>query len=301
MKSTFSTTRAIYAALGLLFASSVPAAPPPTTVEYQPMVSTGLAAKMPFEAWFVFDKSLDSKVTGYEIPAGAKIRFTFPGEFTPETDLPLIAVMIRWTQGAIPVKFATTKDSNNPRVIEIKFAEAISASGTGAPGMKAIHLRTPEINPQAGDYPVLIEFIDAGPLTGETRATAKITPAPVPNIAPYNQLHANQNEDWQRVKPGAEAPLPINFLVTMPEQARNSISLKVSGDDGLIILSDGKRIGSISTTGAKISVTPRMFGPGYARLGIIELQAKAGTTPGIAQIVAKLDGGTQSVINLVIE
>ena len=48
-------------------------------------------------------------------------------------------------------------------------------------------------------------------------------------------------------------------------------------------------------------MTPQMFGPGYARLGIIELHAKAGTTQGNAQIEAKLDGGSQCVINLVID
>jgi hypothetical protein len=50
-----------------------------------------------------------------------------------------------------------------------------------------------------------------------------------------------------------------------------------------------------------VTLTPQAFGPGFARLGIIEVHAKAGTAPGIAQIVAKLVGGTQCVINLVIE
>ena len=154
MKSTVFASKAIALALGLFFASAVPAVAPPTTVEYQPMVSTGLAAHMPFEAWFVFDKSLDPKITGYEVPAGARIRFTFPSQFTPAEDLPLGAVMIRWTQGGIPAKFSVVRDSKDPRVIEIQFAEAISASGPGSPGIKAIHLRTPEINPKAGDYPI---------------------------------------------------------------------------------------------------------------------------------------------------
>lgn len=52
---------------------------PNTTVAYQPMVSTGLAARHPFEARFVLDKSSDPAVPGYAIPAGTSIRFTFSG------------------------------------------------------------------------------------------------------------------------------------------------------------------------------------------------------------------------------
>jgi len=301
MNIKFYTKTFTAAVLGLFLANTALAVAPPTTVEYQPMVSTGLAANKPFESWLVFDKSFDPQVPGYEIPTGAKIRFTFPSQFTPEKDLMLGAVMIRWTQGAIPVKFTVAQDPKDQRVIEVQFAETLSTSGPGTPGIKAIHLRTPLINPNAGSYPILVEFIDAGPLTGSTRAIANITPTPVPNIAAYNQLHNNQDEDWQHVKSGAEVALPIDFLVTLPDQARSTISLKAADERNLSILSDGKRIGSISSKGAEISMTPQMFGPGYARLGIIELHAKAGATQGNAQIEAKLDGGTQCVINVVID
>ena len=50
-----------------------------------------------------------------------------------------------------------------------------------------------------------------------------------------------------------------------------------------------------------MTLTPQMFGPGLARLGIIEVHAKAGDTPGTAQITAALDGGPQYKINLIIE
>ena len=293
--------KAFAGSLAILFASLAFAAPPPATVEYQPMVSTGLAADKPFEAWFVFDKAFDNRVKGYEVPAGAKIRFTFPSQFTAAKDLPLVAVMIRWTQGAIPAKFAVTQDAKDPRVVEIQFVEGISTSGPQAPGMKAIHLLTPEINPKAGEYPIAIEFIDAGPISGTTHATARITPAPVPNIAFYNQLHNNENENWQHVAKGADVPLPIDFLITIPDDARSSMSLKPTGDGSLNILSFGKKIGTITTAGAKVFLTPKMFGPGYARLGIVEVQAKAGMDSGIAQIKAQLDGGTQSTVNVVIE
>jgi hypothetical protein len=292
------------AALAALLATA-PAraeAPPAATVAYQPMVSTGLAAQNPFEAWFVFDKSSDPTVPGYAVPAGATIRFTFPAEFTPKPG-PLGAVMLHgWSQGPIDVKFKTAVDSKDPRTIVVHLDEAIAAGPPERPGLKAIHLRTGEINPpKAGDYPITIQFIDAGPLSGTTTAVAHITAKPVPNIAAYNQLHHGKNQDWQRVKTGAATPLPIDFLVTLPDEARSFVSLKAATDGSLAILSDGKQIGSIRTKGVPITLTPQIFGPGYARLGIVEVHPKAGTTPGTAQIVAALEGGTEYVINLVVE
>ena len=70
---------------------------------------------------------------------------------------------------------------------------------------------------------------------------------------------------------------------------------------GSLIVIDGKPIGSITTKGVPVTLKPQMFGPGYARLGIIQVHAKAGNTPGTAQIVAALQGGTEYVINLIIE
>ena len=67
----------------LLVASAIVpalAGTPSVTVVYQPMVSTGLAAKQPFEAWFVFDKSSDPMVPGYAVPAGTTIRLAYSKE-----------------------------------------------------------------------------------------------------------------------------------------------------------------------------------------------------------------------------
>jgi hypothetical protein len=55
----------------------------PVSVAYQPMTATGLAAEHPFDAWFVLDKSADPSVPGYEVPAGATIRVTFPKQSLP--------------------------------------------------------------------------------------------------------------------------------------------------------------------------------------------------------------------------
>lgn len=275
--------------------------PPATTVGYQPMISTGLAARQPFEAWFVFDKSFDPAVPGYAVPAGATIRFTFPRAFTPRAGHPVEAVMIKWEQGAIPAKFTVAPDSEDPRTVVIRFDEAIPAGEPGAPGVKAIHLRTNEINPtRAGDYPISIRFVDAGPLSGATKAVARITAKPVPNVAAYNQLHPGKDEDWQRVKAGTDAPLPIDFLVTLPDNSRSVISL-AAAERGLRILRDDEPIGSITARGAPVTLTPVALGPGFSRLGIVEVRAKAGMTPGTAEVVAALDGGARYVIHLVIE
>lgn len=275
---------------------------PATTVEYQPMVSTGLAASHPFEAWFVFDKSADPTVPGYAIPAGASIRFTFPKRFTPKSGGFLGVVMLSgWSQGSIPAKFTTALDDRDPRTVVVRFTEGIAAGPAERPGLKAIHLRTNEINPaKAGDYPITVQFLDAGPVSGATKAVAHITPKPIPNVAAYNQLHQGKDEDWQRLKPGEEAQLPIDFLVTLPDSSRSVISLKAN-DAGLSILRDGKPIGSITTQGVPVTLTPQGFGPGFSRLGIIEVRARAGSTPGVAQIVASLDGGSKYTIHLVVE
>jgi hypothetical protein len=95
--------------------------------------------------------------------------------------------------------------------------------------------------------------------------------------------------------------VPIDFLVTIPDVPRSVVSLKPQADGGLAILSDGKTIGSIRAGGAPVTLAPESFGPGYSRLGIIRVRAKAGTQPGNAEIVAALDGGTSYKINLIVE
>jgi len=285
-----------------MVAISARATAPHTTVAYQVMVSTGLAARHPFEVWFVFDKSSDPTVPGYPIPAGATIRFTFPNAFKPGRG-PLESVMLTgWAQGSIPAKFTAALDKKNPRAVVIHFDEGIEAGPPESPGLKAIHLRTNLINPvKAGDYPITIQFTDAGPLSGTTEAIAPITPRPVPNIAAYNQLHQGKDEDWQRVKVGADAPLPIDFLVTLPNKPRSVLSVKPAADGAMTILSDGEPVGSITTEGVRVTLTPRAFGPGFSRLGIIEVHARAGMTPGTAQIIAALKGGARYCIHLIVE
>lgn len=298
----------LYAAVagGATMLATLPAVAeaPATTIDYQPMISTGLAAKQPFEAWFIFDKSSDPAVPGYAVPAGTKVRLMFPKEFTPLSGNPHLegAILHGWPHGAISVPFTVAQDKTDRRVVIVRIEQAISSGPPERPGLKAIHVRTGELNPALpGDYPITIQFIDAGALSGTTTAVAHITEKAVPNIAAYNQLHQSKDEDWQRVKAGAEAPLPIDFLVTLPDESRSSISLTPASGSHLSILSDGKPIGTITTKGVPIVLSSQPFGPGFARLGIVEVHAKAGTTPGTAQIVAALEGGTRYVINLIVE
>ena len=295
---------AIVVLLGFSMLTSVHAGAPGLTIGYQPMVSTGLAAKQPFEAWFVFDKSSDPSVPGYAVPAGTTVRFTFPKEFTPLPGKPYLdgALLYGWPHGAIPAPFTLTQDQIDPRVVVVRIEHAISINPPERPGLKAIHVRTAELNPaSAGNYSIAVEFSDAGALSGTTTAVAHITANPLPIVAAYNALHQGKDEDWQHVKAGVEAPLPIDFLVTLPDESRSSISLAATNNNALRILSDGHPIGLITTSGAPVTLTPQMFGPGLARLGIIEVHAKAGDTPGTAQITAVLEGGPQYKINLIIE
>ena len=296
------TLALLVGALTIMTAIPANATAPHTSVAYQVMVSTGLAARNPFEAWFVFDKSSDPAVPGYTIPAGATIRFTFPKAFMPKPGFLGAVMLTGWSQGSIPAKFTWALDKKDPRTVVVHFDEAIEAGPPERPGLKAIHLRTSEINPaKAGNYPIAIRFIDAGPLSGTTKAIAHITPRPVPNVAAYNQLHQSKDEDWQHVKAGAEATLPIDFLVTLPDASRSVISLKLLTEDNVAILRDGKPIGSITTKGEPVTLTPQAFGPGFSRLGIVEVHARAGMTPGTGEINAALKGGTHYGIHLVVE
>lgn len=302
LKNTRSSAWLIVAA-ALCGSQLASAEAPPTTFGYQPMVSDGLAAKRPFEAWLWLDKSSDPGVPGYAVPAGATIRLRFPDQFTPQAGIPLAAVMLHgWSQGAISAQFTVAADSADPRTIVIHYDQEITPGPPEKPGLKAIHVRTNVLNPPvAGDYPVTVEFVNAGSLSGTSKAVAHVTAAPVPNIAAYNQLHQGRNEDWQHVRAGEETALPIDLLLNLPGDSRSAISLRPAEGGALAILRDGKPIGLITATGVPVTLAPEAFGPGYARLGIVRVHAKAGAMKGPAEIVASLDGGTQYTIHVVVD
>ena len=285
-----------------LLCSSAYAAAPKAVVVIQPMCSEGLAAGYPFEAWVYFDKSPDPYVPGYAFPAGATFRFTFPQAFTPQSAHAPQAVLLNgWTHGSIDSPFTVGLDPQDPRTIVLKLTAALPAGPPERPGFKSIHLRWGPTNPQAGDYPIAIEYVDAGDLSGKTQAIATITPKPVPNVAAYNQLHAFKNENWQRVKVGQETGLPIDILVTLPDTCRSAISLKPSSGGNLEILSDGKSIGTVTLSGVPVILKPEPFGPGYSRLGIARFHVTAGSTPGTAGIRTQLAGGPAYDFVVVVE
>jgi hypothetical protein len=287
----------------LLFAATAGANPPGATIEYQVMTSDGLAAGYPFECWVVFKISSDPSVQGLALPAGATLRFTFPRDFTPQLSNGPQAVLLHgWSQGPIPVPFTVGLDSQDPRTIILKLTAPLPAGPPERPGLKAIHLRWGPLNPkEAGDYPISIQLSDAGALSGTTEAIAHITAKPVPNVAAYNQLHESRNEDWQHVKVGQTALLPIDLLVTLPDKARSFMSLRPTGEGSLEILSDGRQIGMVTQRGVPLTFKPVPFGPGFARVGIVRFQVIAGSVPGVAEIDAQLQGGPRYTLHVIVE
>ncbi len=287
----------------ILFASMAWASPPGATIEYQPMTSEGLAGGYPFEAWVVFNISSNPMVPGLALPESATFRFTFPEAFTPQTrNAPQAVLLYNWPQKAAPVPFTIGLDPQDPRTIVLKVSEAFPAAPPERPGLKSIHLRWGPLNPvQAGDYSVLIQLLNAGELSGTMQGIARITSKPVPNVAAYNQLHEGRNENWQHLKEGQTALLPVDFLVTLPDKARSFISLRPTGGGNLEILSDGTPIGTITRRGVPVTLKPEPFGPGFARLGIVRFSVVGGSTPGLAEIEAQLQGGTRYLITVVVE
>ena len=287
----------------VVLATTVMASPPRATIEYQPMTSQGLAAGYPFEAWVVFDKSSNPAEPGYALPAGATFRFTFPQAFTPKPDIhPESVLLYDWPQKAAPVPFTVGLDSKDPRAIVLKLKEAFPVGPAERPGLKAIHLRWGPLNPmQEGNYPITIEISDAGELSGTTQAIAHITSTPVPVVAAYNQLHEGRNEDWQHVKTGQTAPLPLDLLITLPDKARSSMELRVVIGGNLEVLSDGVAIGTITRRGVPVTLKQESFGPGFARLGIVRFYVTGGSVAGIAEIDAQLQGGPRYTFHILVE
>ena len=295
--------RLLIAAILLLCASALWAAPPSATIVYQPMTSEGLAAGRPFEAWVYFDKSPDPAVPGYAFPAGTVFRFKFPEAFMPQSDRSPQAVLLHgWPQGPIQAPFTVALDPADGRVIVLKLDGPLQPGPPDHPGLKAIHLRWGPINPsQPGDYPITVEYANVGVLSGSVQATARITSGPVPNIAAYNTLHEGRNENWQHVKAGQAGLLPVDFLVTLPDKCRSFVALRPMPDGNLEITSDGTPIGMITKRGVPLTLKPEPFGPGFARLGIIRFHVTAGSAPGDAEIEGKLIGGTSYTIKVVVE
>ena len=286
-----------------VLAATAMAGPPKATIEYQPMTSQGLAAGYPFEAWVVFDKSSNPAEPGYALPAGATFRFTFPSAFTPKPDIhPEAVLLYGWPQKAAPIPFTVGLDPKDPSTVVLKLKEAFPVGPPERPGFKAIHLRWGPLNPvQEGDYPIKIAILDAGEFSGTTQAIAHITSKPVPVVAAYNQLHQGRNEDWQHVKTGQTAPLPIDLLITLPEKARSSMELRPASDGNLEILSDGVAIGAITRRGVPVTLKPESFGPGFVRLGIVRFHVTGGSAAGVAEINAQLQGGPRYAIHVIVE
>jgi len=143
--------------------------------------------------------------------------------------------------------------------------------------------------------------LDAEELSGTTQGVAHITSKPVPVVAAYNQLHEGRNEDWQHVKTGQTASLPIDLLITLPDKARSFMELRLATGGNLEILSDGIPIGTVTRRGVPITFKPESFGPGFARLGIVRFYVTGGLEPGFAEIDAQLQGGPRYTLHVFVE
>jgi hypothetical protein len=73
-------------------------------------------------------------------------------------------------------------------------------------------------------------------------------------------------------------PLPLDWLATLPGEARAAITFRPTPAGDLEILRDGQPIGDIRTHGVPVTLAPVPFGPGFARLGIVGVPVTAGTT-----------------------
>ena len=174
-----------FAAIIVLFATVAWTTPPPVTIVYQPMTGNGFAAGYPFEAWVYFDRSPDPAIPGYAFPEGATFRFKFPQAFVPQPDRGPQAVLLNGSpHGPIQVPFVIGIDPQDARTIVLQLTAPLPSGPPASPGLKAIHLRWGPINPsEPGEYPITIEYSDAGDLSGSTQAIARITAKPVSDIA----------------------------------------------------------------------------------------------------------------------
>lgn len=172
----------------VLFAATAWTSPPPATIVYQPMTGDGFAAGFPFEAWVYFDRSPDPKVPGYAFPEGTIFRFKFPPAFMPQADRQPRAVLLGGNPAApIQAPFTIGIDPGDPRIIVLTLTAPLLSGSPDGPGLKGIHLGWGPLNPSApGEYPITIECVSAGELSGSTVAIARITPKPPAGVAALN-------------------------------------------------------------------------------------------------------------------
>jgi Zn-dependent alcohol dehydrogenase len=116
----------------------------------------------------------------------------------------------------------------------------------------------------------------------------------------YQLLHrAARVQQGQRVLVHGAAGAVGQALLTLGRMA--GLELSPEADGKLTILSDGKSIGSIWSDGVPVTLTPESFGPGFARLGIVRVHARARDQAGSAEVVASLDGGIKYRIKLIVD
>ena len=140
------------------------------------MIAARLAAGRAFEAWLRLDKCNEPWAPGYQPPGGTTIRIAFPRSFSPRRDLPLQVFLLHgWPRGAITAKFEAAVDPYDYRAIILRLSEPIDACPPDQPGLKAIHLRAPVVDPaKPSDYPIAVScFSPVATKLGSASKSAK--------------------------------------------------------------------------------------------------------------------------------
>lgn len=171
---------------------------------------------------FVLVPDSSPAVPGISLAAGDVLHIALPDAFTRAPDVEIVADRDRnlvltkgWPQGAVPVGDQYRIGYDEPaHTLEVTALTAIASDGAMAPGIKAIHLRGATfMNPTAGSYDVTITL--TGAMTRSWKGTIAIreTP-PSARIAPTNfHVPPGTNTNFQRIAPGATAPLHLGLLL----------------------------------------------------------------------------------------
>jgi len=176
--------RLVLATVMVLFAATAWAAPPIAMIVYEPTAGDGFAVGSAFEAWVYLDRPPNPAIPGYALPEGATLRFRFPEAFLPQPDRgPRAELLSGGPSGPLGAPFTIYKDPEDARTVILILTAPLPSGSPGNPGLKAIRLSPGSLNPsEPGEYPITIEYSNAGELSGSTQAIARITKKPSADV-----------------------------------------------------------------------------------------------------------------------
>lgn len=127
-----------------------------------PVEAAGLDSGQRFEGWIPLPMTASQARSGMMMHPGDRIRITFPHAFRPVPGKPAAFFLYGWTQGQPRMGFRASLSSGDPRTIDITIDSGIDSVSAAMPGVKAIHLSVPLLNPEPGAYPISIATTIAG-------------------------------------------------------------------------------------------------------------------------------------------